>query len=165
LTVCDFRAPSQLVASRCQLSATMSHTSSTPSIRIYDPHSGFSLPHRRPSYATTPAAGAMAIPNAREAVPPPLPPPRNIGEQLLEGRDEGYYWGNDNGFNSKPVSLKPGSSLLGGFVQPPPHEQRRWEDGRRGPRSIDADIAYDDDDHAHGHSGSGLSLPALPNTR
>ncbi|KAI9680538.1 MAG: hypothetical protein M1817_003978 [Caeruleum heppii] len=58
----------------------------------------------------------MSIPNAREHVPPPLPPPRHI-EALQEGGDGrvdlGWRWGNgdDVGFGGKSVS--PASSLVG----------------------------------------------------
>ena len=101
----------------------MSHATSTPSIRIYDSgpvHSRYSLP-RRSSYVSAPGI-PMAIPNARESPPPPLPPPRYIGE-LSEGQDPGWQWGNSNnsssaGFGrSSFVSIKPGSSLLGGGGQ------------------------------------------------
>lgn len=60
----------------------------------------------------------MAIPNAREVPPPPLPPPRYIGD-LNEGQDPGWQWGNTNSPNcagfgrSSFGSVKPGSSLLG----------------------------------------------------
>jgi hypothetical protein len=59
----------------------------------------------------------MAIPRARDVdVPPPLPPPRYIGEQLSSGQDPGWQWGNtvDTGFGG----VKPGSSLLGGARGP-----------------------------------------------
>jgi hypothetical protein len=58
----------------------------------------------------------MAIPNAREAPPPPLPPPRYIGG-LETGDDPGWKYGNsrhDANGKSRYASVKPGSSLLGG---------------------------------------------------
>ncbi|KAF1960204.1 hypothetical protein CC80DRAFT_288424 [Byssothecium circinans] len=95
---------------------TMSPASSTPSIQIYDTGSlhRYSMPnHRRPSEA-------MPIPRAREEVPPPLPPPRHID---LSEEDSGWKWGNtnsphDTGFGGTEfASVKPGSSLLGGFAR------------------------------------------------
>jgi hypothetical protein len=35
----------------------------------------------------------MAIPNSRDGVPPPLPPPRHIDE-LNKGKDPGWQWAN-----------------------------------------------------------------------
>jgi hypothetical protein len=62
----------------------MSHSTSCaspPSIRIYDSgisrHGRHPSSRRAPSYSTTPAV-PMPIPHAREAPPPPLPPPRYI---------------------------------------------------------------------------------------
>lgn len=61
----------------------------------------------------------MPIPRARDEVPPPLPPPRNLD---LSEEDAGWKWGNtnspnDTGFGGhRLASVKPGSSLLGGFA-------------------------------------------------
>lgn len=99
---------------------TMSPTSSTPSILINDSGSLHRHPlplHRRPFYPNP--SGAMAIPRAREEVPPPLPPPRYIGDALLnDGQDAGWQWGNPTaGFGgNRLAAVKPGSSLLGGAV-------------------------------------------------
>ncbi|CAI6338595.1 unnamed protein product [Periconia digitata] len=104
----------------------MSPASSTPSIHIYDTASfhRYSMPHHhRPS-------GAMPIPRARDEVPPPLPPPRNLD---LSEEDAGWKWGNtnspsDTGFGGhRLASVKPGSSLLGGFATtgPPFHDSSR----------------------------------------
>lgn len=62
----------------------------------------------------------MPIPRVREEVPPPLPPPRYIGEDLGEGQDPGWQWGHqnsriDNNFGgNRQAAVKPGSSLFGG---------------------------------------------------
>jgi hypothetical protein len=91
--------------------------SSTPSIRVYDSHR-FPLPHHTRPSIPSPAV-AMAIPRAREQVPPPLPPPRHI-EDLRTGQDPGWQWGNtnsprDTGFGgNRLATVKPGSSLYGG---------------------------------------------------
>lgn len=108
---------------------TMSPATSTPSIRIYD--SGalhrYPLPHhRRPTYPTQ--SGAMAIPgNCKQDVPPPLPPPRYIGEQLTDGQDPGWQWGNPLTNNPGFGGVKPGSSLLGGASSGSVHVQSRRE--------------------------------------
>ncbi|KAH7084900.1 hypothetical protein BKA63DRAFT_4841 [Paraphoma chrysanthemicola] len=60
----------------------------------------------------------MAIPRAREEVPPPLPPPRHI-EDLRAGQDPGWQWANtnspiDTGFGgNRLATARPGSSLYG----------------------------------------------------
>lgn len=60
----------------------------------------------------------MAIPRAREEIPPPLPPPRHI-EDLRAGQDPGWQWGNtnspkDTGFGgNRLATVRPGSSLYG----------------------------------------------------
>lgn len=93
----------------------MSSASSTPSIRVYESNR-YSLPHhRRPSHPSP--AVAMAIPRAREEVPPPLPPPRHI-HHLRPGQDPGWQWGHrnsprDTGFNGNQLPLRNGSSLYG----------------------------------------------------
>lgn len=64
-------------------------------------------------------APSMAIPGVRqEFVPPPLPPPR-YNHALAQGHDIGWECQNDDlgEQRGKLVSLKPGSSLLGGFQQ------------------------------------------------
>ena len=81
----------------------------------------------------------MAVPRAREPVPPPLPPPAHIPE-LYAGRDPGWQWGNDPNAADfgKAAWVKPGSSLLGstmnerrekrqheGFIHEPYQEIRR----------------------------------------
>ena len=61
----------------------------------------------------------MAIPRAREEIPPPLPPPRHI-EDIRAGQDPGWQWGNtnsprDTGFGgNRLATVRPGSSLYGG---------------------------------------------------
>lgn len=61
----------------------------------------------------------MAIPKSNEPLaPPPLPPPRFI-EDLAQGHDSGWKWG--NAFEGKPTlaPIKPSSSLFGGHSRPP----------------------------------------------
>ena len=57
----------------------------------------------------------MAIPNSREAPPPPLPPPRRLA--LEQGEDLGWKYGNRSP-TSPHASIKPGSSLLLGSGTP-----------------------------------------------
>ncbi|KAK2793543.1 hypothetical protein FQN52_001129 [Onygenales sp. PD_12] len=102
--------------------------SSPPSILVCDFNS--SQDRRRPSSSKSSSArnfsarpfrtpqGPMAIPNANEPLaPPPLPPPRYI-EDLANGHDSGWKWGNsfeDGEFGkTKLAPIKPSSSLLGG---------------------------------------------------
>lgn len=64
----------------------------------------------------------MSIPNAREEiVPPPLPPPRYI-EDLANGHDPGWKWGNTfngGGFGKSTLApINPASSLYGGHRRP-----------------------------------------------
>jgi hypothetical protein len=98
----------------------MSHTSPTPAIRVFGSHGVRSQPHSQSVHHQAPSnARPMAIPNAREQPPPPLPPPRYIGS-LDIGEDPGWRYGNSRqlGGNAKDngslASVKPGSSLLGG---------------------------------------------------
>ncbi|KAF1939748.1 hypothetical protein EJ02DRAFT_424556 [Clathrospora elynae] len=68
----------------------------------------------------------MAIPRARDDVPPPLPPPRHI-QGLRSGEDTGWQWGRtnsprDTGFGGgRLATIKPGSSLYGGAGSGQPH--------------------------------------------
>jgi hypothetical protein len=115
----------------------MSHTTSAPSIRVFGsgPRYGpaprpVEIPQTSP---TSFSARPMAIPNSREAPPPPLPPPRRLA--LEQGDDLGWMYGNRTP-TSAHASVKPGSSLLGsgqpnkeytGAWNPPydPHDSRR----------------------------------------
>ncbi|KAF2117721.1 hypothetical protein BDV96DRAFT_597608 [Lophiotrema nucula] len=114
----------------------------------------------------------MAIPRAREEVPPPLPPPRYID---LDGQDPGWQWGNTNnpsdaGFGGNRT-VKPGSSLLGGSASARMHPRNSSVDiGDRGlpflgrepsnSRSLD-DRSSPDSDEDH----SGKTRPTLANHR
>ncbi|KAK4992447.1 hypothetical protein LTR66_006284 [Elasticomyces elasticus] len=110
--------------------------SSTPAIRIHD-HGSYhrhhrypSLPHRLPCYPSYPAtARPMSIPSVRESPPPPLPPPRYM-DDINPGQDPGWQWGNgaDAVEFGKKVSLRPGSSLLGGGSQIQPARRESLDD-------------------------------------
>ncbi|KAI9815031.1 MAG: hypothetical protein M1827_002874 [Pycnora praestabilis] len=114
--------------------------SSPPSIRInYDPNQGpdrYRSTSRSSSYNSTSqsiVSGPMSIPNAKEYVPPPLPPPRHIPE-LKNGSDMGWQWGNENNgsFGKSVGSVKPGSSLYRGFSRPSNDDgEQESEGGRR----------------------------------
>lgn len=110
--------------------------SSTPSIRISQ-HQRFQGPDTYPPFS---AASPMAIPRARQSVPPPLPPPTYIPE-LSAGQDPGWQWGNDpNGADfGRAASVKPGSSLLGSAAKSTRQGQEQdsaaqypFDDARRG---------------------------------
>ena len=60
---------------------------------------------------------AMVIPGARfDDAPPPLPPPR-YNEELAQGVDVAWSWGNSDPFSTKKrlAPINPGSSLYGGY--------------------------------------------------
>ncbi|KAI8934003.1 hypothetical protein NX059_008774 [Plenodomus lindquistii] len=108
----------------------MPPASSTPSIRVYEESHRYTLPHHhRPSSPGPSPAVAMAIPRARDDIPPPLPPPRHV--DVRGGQDPGWQWGNtnsprDTGFGgNRLATVRPGSSLLGSGAssnQPRPRE-------------------------------------------
>jgi hypothetical protein len=80
-------------ASRSDSQTSSSHTSRAP----------MTIPHNRPAEA-----------------PPPLPPPRFI-EDLANGHDLGWKWGNsgfEGGFGKLPP-IKQNSSLIGGYRRLP----------------------------------------------
>jgi hypothetical protein len=151
-------------------------SSSTPSIRVgvYDSHR-YPLPHhRRPSIPS--AAVAMAIPRARDEVPPPLPPPRHI-EELRSGQDPGWLWGNtnsprDTGFGgNRLATVKPGSSLYGGAGGSHPYPRDPSGDymfthGREPSvsRSND-DMSSESGEHISDEERSSKSRPSLGNHR
>lgn len=87
--------------------------------------------------------GAMTIPGARfDDAPPPLPPPR-FNQELAQGIDVAWSWGNSNPFNQHKRQLapiNPGSSLYGSYL-----DSMRHPAGRRDPDNMDLD--NDDDDY------------------
>ena len=95
----------------------MSHMSPAPAIKVFGsgPHHGTRPLHVPQTSQNSSIARPMAIPNAREAPPPPLPPPRYIGS-LERGEDPGWKYGNRYQHSSAHslASVRPGSSLLGG---------------------------------------------------
>lgn len=131
---------------------------STPSIRISQ-HRRHHSPPEHAASATGPSP--MAIPHARESVPPPLPPPPYIPE-ISAGQDPGWQWGNDPNRSDfgRPAAVKPGSSLLGsgtrearrdqeleGFSQHPFNDARRGSSistvtGGRGYEMPDDNFGY-----------------------
>ncbi|ESZ97100.1 hypothetical protein SBOR_2530 [Sclerotinia borealis F-4128] len=86
------------------------------------------------------AAGPMSIPNAREAPPPPLPPPRYIPDISENGRgDIGWQWANqDRDINwGGPVSSVPaGSSLYGSYARRKSIPVERPDIERRGSSNV-----------------------------
>lgn len=111
--------PLQYGSSSRDLTANMSAT--PPSIRISsrDAHDRerFAIPRPSTNYPMSNGSpGAMTIPRAQSAVPPPLPPPSFIPD-LVGGRDPGWQWGNDPSGTDfgRATPIKPGSSLLGGL--------------------------------------------------
>lgn len=102
----------------CDSSATSTtaETTNTTHTRLFSK----SPPYRENSDPSASSYGRpMAILKTNEPfAPPPLPPPRFI-EDLAQGHDSGWKWG--NAFESKPTlaPIKPSSSLFGGHSRPP----------------------------------------------
>lgn len=102
----------------------------------------------------------MPIPNAPREVPPPLPPPRYVGD-FRDGQDPGWKWGNtnsatDTGFGGPQFASVPvKGSLLGGGIGSG-HAQRDTSApyGERGGYDADS-LELSDEDR------SGLSRPPL----
>lgn len=98
----------------------------------------------------------MAIPRARHDVPPPLPPPRYIGEELREsGVDPGWTWGNNTNYEKDTAFkgnrhgvIKPGSSLLSGAPSDYDHSQDFAARDSPSDRSFDGDsVDHSDEDY------------------
>jgi hypothetical protein len=156
----------------------MSPKSPTPSILIQNDsgslHS-YPLPlHRRPSYPHS--SPSMAIPRARDnGPPPPLPPPRYIGEELSDGHDIGWQFGNISshgaGFrHGQLASVKPGSSLLGEAASAHAHSHNRPREKDHDERKPSIPSSLDDMSSAESleHSDddrSGKPRPTLANYR
>ncbi|CAO2658452.1 Nn.00g061750.m01.CDS01 [Neocucurbitaria sp. VM-36] len=124
---------------------------------------------------------AMAIPRAREEVPPPLPPPRPIKDlRSSQGQDPGWQWGNtnsprDTGFGgNRLANVRPGSSLYSG----PSGSQLRLREPsydyvfNKGPNSsVSVSRSFDDmssegsREHNCDEDRSAKSRPALANYR
>lgn len=113
----------------------------------------------------------MAIPRAREeGPPPPLPPPRYIGE-LSEGQDPGWQWGNTNsssdGFGgTRMATVKPGSSLLGGAASGQARARDNSADsGAFRGRQPSTSRSLDDMSSADSDEDRGKPRPSLANYR
>jgi len=82
-------------------------------------------------------SGPMSIPNARDPVPPPLPPPRHLADIAAggsNGPDIAWQWGNsheDNDWGRPKPSIAPGSSLYGSFASGKSVLKERPDFGRR----------------------------------
>ena len=81
--------------------------------------------------------GPMSIPNARDPVPPPLPPPRHLAdieEGGHNGPDIAWQWGNsheDNDWGKRAASVALGSSLYGSFASGKSIMDERPDQNRR----------------------------------
>ncbi|KAJ4352680.1 hypothetical protein N0V95_004064 [Ascochyta clinopodiicola] len=119
----------------------------------------------------------MAIPSAREQVPPPLPPPRHIEDLQAGHADPGWQWGNttnpkQNGFGgNRLATVRPGSSLYGGAGsgQVLPRDQSADHLFKvRKPsisRSLDDMSPEGSRDHNSDEDRSGKTRPSLGNHR
>ncbi|KAJ8059965.1 hypothetical protein OCU04_011581 [Sclerotinia nivalis] len=113
-----------------------------PEICVQDSHhpdrypDRYSDEHRYHSTTSSAAApGPMSIPNAREAPPPPLPPPRYIPDISDNGRgDLGWQWANQRrevNWDGPVSSVPAGSSLYGSYSRKSISDERP-DIGRRG---------------------------------
>ncbi|KAF1839293.1 hypothetical protein BDW02DRAFT_594036 [Decorospora gaudefroyi] len=103
----------------------------------------------------------MAIPRAHDDVPPPLPPPRHI-EELQNGQDAGWRWGNtnsprDTGFGgNRLATVRPGSSLYGGAGSSHPRPRQHSVDYMCSHRR-EPSVPTSTDDMSSEHSGEHAS--------
>jgi hypothetical protein len=67
-------------------------------------------------FSPSSASGPMSIPNTRDAVPPPLPPPRylaDIADDRNKGPDIAWQWDSSDGrsgYDKSLLSVAPGSN-------------------------------------------------------
>jgi hypothetical protein len=171
----QLHASGGLLATSLTTGPTMSPASSTtPSIRVYESHR-YSLPHHHRPSQPSPAV-AMAIPRARDEVPPPLPPPRHI-ENLRAGQDPGWQWGHtnsprDTGFSgNRHATVRPGSSLYGGSDSHHPRPRQPSADYVSKGRTLSISQPFDDMssenslEHPSDDERNGNSRPSLGNHR
>jgi hypothetical protein len=137
-------------------SATRPNT--LPSIQIHVPSSNVD---RRSASRSSPyttdhqhsrGPNPMPIPNARQEVPPPLPPPRYLSDLTPGGEDLAWEYANSpTSFDRKSyASINPSSSLLGGYGIPSPKFKSTAEISLRDARPRHFDEGY--------HSLSSLAL-------
>lgn len=93
---------------------------SPPSILVNEPHSqhGYRTTNKTAGMPFLGSRGPMQIPNARDPVPAPLPPPRDPNVYAA-GRDLGYFFAtkhNGGGAGKGGGSVGLGSSLRGNWV-------------------------------------------------
>lgn len=83
---------------------------------------------RSPPSQSFSSHGPMAIRNAREELAPPALPPPRFMDDLANGQDIGWEWGNspENGGLGKSTlaPIKPSSSLYGSYRGPPDSPQQ-----------------------------------------
>ena len=105
--------------------------------------------------------GGMTIPGARfDDTPPPLPPPR-FNEELAQGIDVAWSWGNSNPFdhrNRHLAPIKPGSSLYGSYRDTMRHPAQHQDPD-------DMDLDDEEDDHRRGSTVSTIRSPSQPEIR
>lgn len=86
---------------------------------------------RSPPSQSLSSHGPMAIRNAREELAPPALPPPRFMEDLANGQDIGWEWGNSpekEGLGKSTLApIKQSSSLYGSYRGPPdsPHRNKR----------------------------------------
>lgn len=98
----------------------------------------------------------MVIPGARfDDAPPPLPPPR-YNEELAQGIDVAWSWGNSDPFHHKRrlAPIKPSSSLYGGYL-----DSKTLSSRTRDTHEMDLD---NEDEHDYMRRGSNVSTVRSP---
>ena len=162
----DHRYPSCPPPFSWQSKQSMETTSRSPrpSTRVLDPVQNNERrwnTSRSNSHASLPSSFAsqapMTIPHSRQAeAPPPLPPPTFI-EDLADGHDLGWQWGNPGrtGGLSTLAPIKQTSSLFGGYMQPRLDTVRAAE----GEKEL---MELDDRFDRRGSTGSTIRFPSQP---
>lgn len=93
---------------------------SPPSILVNEPHSqhGYRITNKTAGMPPLGSREPMQILNARDSIPAPLPPPRNL-DICAAGSDLGFLFAtkyNGGGAGKGGGSVSPGSSLRGNWV-------------------------------------------------
>ncbi|KAH8772145.1 hypothetical protein BGZ57DRAFT_764297 [Hyaloscypha finlandica] len=115
-----------------------------PQIHVHDPNPSerFRTSSSSSSYNSTSSPSTfsipMSIPHARDPVPPPLPPPKDLADIAGGGNgpDIAWQWGNSHSHESdwrrSVPSVPPGSSLYGSFASRKGALDERPDNSRRG---------------------------------
>ncbi|KAL2073207.1 hypothetical protein VTL71DRAFT_10531 [Oculimacula yallundae] len=144
-----------------------------PQIQVHNPSSTRPRPSRAGSYnsesPTAPSSIPMSIPNVREFVPPPLPPPRHLADIAdggHNGPDIAWKWGNrhkDGNWGEFAPSIPQGSSLhgtSGSFLsrRGPPDEKMDFQSRGSSISSMNSDVRHGPHQKDEGYESLGASV-------